>query len=234
METKTSYFNYWIDHHWPNLLLLYFIIIIILASIKTSIVWSADDIKNIITLEWNIFGIAIAIFLFWYIFIEKYIKESKPIKRNTKGPIGVLSYISEKSNFQQSVDLLFMSVILITINMFMLITSTAMVFISTPNNINLFIQNCVIITFYLCTNSISSLFLDMIKPLFAEKNKVLDENKMTKIDLENKNNMIKSVMQITELIDTIEQANRIDDKQKSELINILVNDFIKQDFDSEE
>lgn len=185
-------------------------------------------------MEWNIFGIAIAIFLFWYIFIEKYIRDSKPIKRNTNGPIEILLYINEKSNFQQSVDLLFMSVIIIIINMFMLIASTAMVFITTPNNINLFIQNIVIITFYLCTNSISSLFLDMIKPLFAEKNKILDENKMAKIDLENKNNTIKDVMQITELIETIEQANKIDDKQKIELINILVEDFIKQNFDNKE
>ena len=179
-------------------LLAYLISLFCMVSLKAEIIWTLEKLEEIISLEWTIFGISITIFLVWNVLILQFLKSKKPTKENSDSLVNLMDYIRKKTAFHGEATLIFNTVYLLTINLLILIIATSLTLFSTQG-VTIFNQTVVCITFYFCTNTICSLFLDILKPLNKEKTSMLKETKVTATELEFQN----KVGEITDLTSNI-------------------------------
>ena len=88
----------------------------------------------------------------------------------------------EKHDFSQEVEVTYSAIILLTINLLLLLISTSLIYISAKPN-SILTQNILRCSFFLTTNSIVGLFLDILKPLKKEKTEMLKNNTVTKSEI---------------------------------------------------
>lgn len=210
-------FGIFLSLHYPKLLLIYIILLIVFISIKSEIIWTYDTLKDVIALEWTIFGISIAIFLVWNMLIVKHLTNIQPQKPSTMNLLQKRGYIIKKGEFYQTASMAFNSVTMLIINLLVLILATGSIFIL-KEQVTLMNQNIAIVSFYFCTNTIISLFMDIIKPLNEERKRILSESKVTSKDIAEQNNIegqIKADVAFLKNLDTIES---LDAMQKIKLV----------------
>lgn len=213
---KKSKFRNWISQSFPQIILFYVITAILFTSIKAEVIWSTDELKEILLLEWSMVGISITIFLVWTVVILQYLKNKKPNKPVNAYPLQARSYIEKKGLFYQAASTIFSSVTLLAINLVIVIISSAMVYI-TGNKNPLLTQIVTVVGFYFCTNTILRLFFDILQPLKEEKNAMLRSAKVTgeEVDLQNKiDDQISKTLSLLEEIDTLQT---IDENKKKEI-----------------
>ena len=219
---KSTRFSRWLSQNYPKLILLYVVLSIIFLSIKTEIIWSYDSLKNVISLEWTIFGISITIFLVWNVIILKYLEKAKPTKSDKMCSIEKIDYITKKEVFYSQASVTFNTVTLLIINLLILVLSTAMVFIVAKEKVTLFCQNVVIISFYLSCNTIVELLLDILKPFNEEKKAILSETKVTANEIKEKEEIEEQLLQACRILKNLEQLESIDEEQKSKMKTEIV------------
>lgn len=220
-SAKINILRHWLSQNYPKVILFYLVLVIIFVSIKSEIIWSFDSLKDIISLEWAIFGISIAIFIVWNVIILKYLKDTKPIKSNRDCSIFDLEYINKKEEFYPEASAFFNSVSLLILNVIVLISATASAFLGNEE-VTLFNQNIVIISFYLTTNTVLELLLDVIKPLKIEKKALLGETKVTADDIKEKEKIETNILNASRLIKEIDRFESIDKEQKEKMKTEIV------------
>ena len=78
---KRSKFSFWIGKNYPKLLTVYLLLNIALVSIKSYASWSTEEIYDVLSIQWTIFGFSLTVFLVWNVVIE-YLKRKQPIATN--------------------------------------------------------------------------------------------------------------------------------------------------------
>lgn len=212
-STKSTKFRLWLSQNFPKLILFYIILAIIFTSIKPEIIWSFDEIKNVISLEWTIFGISITIFLVWNVVILNYLEKEKPIKPENQYSIQKWEYISKKEDFYPQASYLFNTVTLLILNLFILLFATCSSYI-VNQNVNLFNQNFVIVSFYFSSNTLIALLFDILHPLMKKKKEILEETKVTTSDIKEKNELEEKIHNAAKLLKEIEKLESISEEQK--------------------
>lgn len=222
-EKKTK-IGHWLNIHLAKLLLGYVLVLITFGSIKAEIFLTIPDIKNLISLEWGIMGISITIFLLWHVVAIDYLEKKKPINPSNDSPLKKALYLSHKEDFYSDVTLLLNNVYLLLINLVGLIYLTAHVYI-TLREPNIFSQCMVIVVLYLCTNTILSLIIDVLKPFNEKKKTMLEEAKTTKEDVDLQNAILKDAEDLLVAISVIEKIESLDEQDKKRMIAELVQKF---------
>ena len=178
-----SKFSIWLGRNWYKLLLGYFMIIASTVSFKNQSAWSPEEIQNVLSLQWTIFGISLTIFLAWNVIIVDFFKNRQPKQISSDDLLQKSKLVMEKDSFSQEVETAFSTTILITTNLFLLLISTASIYMISESN-NLLNENILRFSFFFTSNSISCLFLDILKPLTKEKETLLKDNNVTKNDID--------------------------------------------------
>ncbi len=224
---KSTKFGNRLSLYYPKIILFYLILIIIFISIRSEIIWSYEGLKDTVCLEWTIFGISVTIFLVWDVLILKYLKDIQPKNTNITGLLRRREYIGKKGEFYQTVSVMFNTVTILLINLFVLLFSTAWAFLS-KEEVTLFGQNAVIISFYFCTNTIVSLLIDIIVPLIKEKKIMLKETKVSDKDIDEINSIGEQIEKAMIVLKEIDDITVLDEMQKAalkmELINKIMGD----------
>lgn len=215
-RARSSKVGNFLSRNISKLLLLYIIAIIVFTSIKSEIIWSFENMKDIVSLEWTIYGISVTIFLVWDVLILQYLKEKQPQKARPISSIQQKRYIDKKGEFYQSASVLFNSVTLLVLNTLMMIVTTAFVSIG-EEIITLAKQNVVIVCFYFCTNSLISLFMDIVRLLYQDKRRMLKETKVTSAEVEIKNDIEMRITRAMKLLKEIDAFDSLDEEQKERL-----------------
>lgn len=192
--------------------LFYAVSIFIFSNIKSEVSKSIDDLKYIISLEWGIIGISITIFLVWNVLILQYLKKKMPQFRKDFSLWEEFNYIEDKETSYRSINTTFVSVVLLTINLAILIFSTATVILS--DGVNLINQNATFVSFCFCTNSVFLLFIDMLKPLYDEKKSLLEKNKITNKDFERKEKIRDEMYEMYDEINSILSSDNLNENEK--------------------
>ena len=180
-ETRLSF---WLEKNGPKLLLGYFLTVFALGSIKNELIWDANMASDMLSLQWSIFGLSLTIFLVWNVIIVEFLKNKQPKEPDPSELFQKYKLALEKRSFSQEIETTFFSVVLLTINLFLLILSTSLIYIS-ANAESIITQNILHCSFFFTTNSIACLFLDILKPLKKDKADMLKNNNVTKEDLDN-------------------------------------------------
>lgn len=220
-EGKFTNGNNWIYRNIPNLMMYYTISIVCFVSIRTEIEWSKNELKDILSLEWTIFAISIAIFLVWNSFILKQLQESKPNDKVLKNRFEKLRFFLDKNEYYEKVSDAYSALILLCLNMFILVAATASVYIAW-NNSSLLHENLVIISFYLCTNTLIQLFLNIIMPLMKAKKLLLEGMTIDSKEINEVNVMNKELELLLSELSEIDHNNELSDVEKFNLsANVL-------------
>lgn len=176
-------FSFWVKKNYSKLLMGYFLLVFALASTKKEPIWTTEMVYDILSLQWTIFGLSLAIFLVWDVIIIDFLKKRQPQESDSTDLLQKYKSIMDKMSFSQEIETTFLTVILLTVNLFLLILSSSQIYIiGEPNTICT--QNILHFSFFCTTNSIVILFLDMLKPLKEEKEKMLKNNNVTKEDID--------------------------------------------------
>ncbi|OUP05843.1 hypothetical protein B5F35_16345 [Anaeromassilibacillus sp. An200] len=224
---KTKLKNFW-EMNYSYFLLAYFISIFCMVSLKSEIVWTLEKLEEILSLEWTIFSISITIFLVWNVLILQFLKEKQPSEEKSNSLINKIGYIQKKANFHGQASLFFNSVYLLTINLIVLLFATSVVHFSTEQTVTILNQTVTSITFYFCTNTISILFLDILKPLSQEKKTMLEESKVTTEDLNLQNKVSEISNQALKAFKAIEELSTLSKDKKTEMQNVILAEAMQQ------
>lgn len=220
-STKDTKLRNLLSQNYPKLIIIYLLLIIIFISIRPEIIWSFDTLKDVISLEWTIFGISIAIFWVWNVVIVRYLDKAKPIKPEKMCTIQKLEYINKRKDFYPNASTMFNTVTLLIINLLVLAMATACA-LMINEEVTLFSQNFVIVAFYLCSNTLIGLLSDILKPLKEEKKAMLEETKVTSKDIKEKSEIEEKLHNASRLIKGIELLESVDEEQKKKIKTEIV------------
>lgn len=226
---------YLIKKNYPYLFLIYFFLIILFATITNKVIWKANEINDVLSVEWTIFGLSITIFLVWDVLFLSYLKKKQPVKHGDMDLIQSYELINKKFSYYSEVEIEFLTIILLTINLVLLIISSVGVYIiHQPQNI--FIQNLVILSFYFSTNTILSLLIDIIKPLWEERARLKKENQVTKEEMDSAQVNAIFQMVVDEVAEKIYSTEELSEEEKiKKKIKLLegLKEMLKEDKDSQ-
>ena len=183
------------------------------------------ELKEMISIQWTIFGISITIFLVWSFLLLKNLKSKKPQASEELSPIKRFQYLHEKGVFYQNASASFSSITFLTINVLVLIFATGCVYV-TENKVNLFNQSCVILSFYFCTNVLVEIFLDILKAIIEEKREILKDTKVSAQEVQEKNQIKEKTEKLLVTIDEIEKSKVFTEEQKEEIRTKLLFEYI--------
>lgn len=180
---RETRFLFWVGKNGAKLLLSYFLTIFALISIKSELIWDENTASNLLSLQWSIFGLSLTIFLVWNVIIVEFLKNKQPKEPGPSELFQKYKLALEKRLFSQEIETTFLSVVLLTVNLFLLLLSTSLIYISADAE-SIITQNILHCSFFFTTNSIACLFLDILKPLKKDKADMLKDNNVTKEDID--------------------------------------------------
>lgn len=210
------------NNNWPKILLGYIILILFISSVTKNVIWTVDEIQDVLTLEWTIFGLSLTIFLVWNVIIVDYLKKKKPQEAEKPDYIQQYELLKEKQSFSQEVESTFSKTILLSINLFILLISSTLVYIEQSAE-TLFTQILVRCAFFFSTNTIISFFFDMLKPLKADKDnlKKTSQVSMKELDTAMTGAIIHTLF--NEGVKQINASSEYSDEAKKHLSTLYVN-----------
>lgn len=179
-ETKLSF---WLGKNYPKLLLGYILAVLMISSINNQPIWTADMVYEVLSLQWTIFGLSLTIFLVWNVIMVEFLKAKRPNVSDSSSLFQKYTLALEKKTYTQEIDTTFNSVVLLTINLFLLLLSSTMIYLSMKPE-SIITQNILLCSFFFTTNSIICLFIDILSPLKKDKEEMLKNNSVTKSDID--------------------------------------------------
>jgi len=216
-------FSFWLGKNYPKLLMGYFLLVFALASTKKEPIWTTEMVYDILSLQWTIFGLSLTIFLVWDVIIIDFLKKRQPQESDSTDLLQKYKSIMDRMSFSQEIETTFLTVILLTVNLFLLILSSSQIYIiGEPNTI--YTQNILHFSFFCTTNSIVILFFDILKPLKEEKGKMLNNNNVTKEDIDNARASVLAqaiIDGITEAVMNLDSSIYTEEEKKKILVGYM-------------
>lgn len=177
-----SRFSFWLSRNFPKLFIGWFSLVLALFSAKGKPAWEVNTVYDILSLQWTIWGLSLAIFLVWDGIVIAYLKRNQPEELDPTNPFQKCRFLLRKESFLQEIESTFSSVIFLTVNLFLLLFSTIQIYLKAQPD-SVFTQSVLYCSFFFTTNSIAGMFLDILKHLNREKSELIEINKVTKEDL---------------------------------------------------
>lgn len=222
---KTNKFGFWIGQHGSKLVLSYVLLLLFSQSIRKEILWTAQEIADVLSIIWTIFGLSITIFLVWNVLIVGYLKSKEPIEKKDSDLIERYHYLISKNSFAQDVKTLFNTVVLLVINLFLILIATSSIYLSKSPE-SLLTQNITICAFYFSTNTLISLFLDILKPLQKDRNELIDKNQISLTEFKVAEIGARLQTNIETFVTLVHDNSALNEEQKKELITLFF-DMVK-------
>lgn len=179
-ETKLSF---WLGRNYPKLLMGYVLTILTIVSINSQPTWESNMVSEVLSLQWTIFGLSLTIFLVWNVLMVEFLKGKQPKVSDSSSLYQKYTLALDKRAYTQEIDTTFNSVVLLTINLFLLLLSTVMIYIRMKPE-SIITQNILLCSFFFTTNAILCLFMDILLPLKKDKEELLNNNSVTQSDID--------------------------------------------------
>ena len=218
---KNTKFSFWLGGNYPKLLIGFILLCIATASISNTVIWTSERVERILSIQWTIFGLSITIFLVWKVLMVDFLKKAQPQNNSIIDYVQRYKFLEAKRSFSQDIELTFSTLILLTFNLFLLLLSTIFIYmIDTPESI--FTQNVTRCSFYFTTNTIASLFVDILKPLKKDKADLIKENTVTKEELDQAKANAFLQMVVDGVKNAIMDSDKYTDNEKKEMLEAFL------------
>ena len=217
----------WLSANVFTLSLLYTLSNVFCSAVKSTVIWSYERIKELLSLEWTIIGVSITIFLVWNVIAIEYLDNKKPQKPTDSSPVNVMRYIQSKSDFTFEAKSLLNNINLLLVNVLVLLFATAIVYIGAAEA-SVLNQNMVLLAFFLCTNTILGLFLDIFKYYFGRRKRLLADAKVTNADIMLQNQIKEEAEKVLDSIDVIDNLSNISAEEKKTMTLKILTSFLEE------
>lgn len=214
---KKNKFDIWLHNNKATLILSYVFSCVCFISLRTELSWTYEKAQDMMLLEWTIFGLSITVFVLWHAIVPKQIADRVPEEKNIHNIIQKALLIEQKYDFYENVNDAFTSVSLLSVNAMVLLISTSHIFI-TCNDITILGQNLAIISFYLCTNTLSDILWSILEPLMLRKKELLKNTNVTQKDLKFVEDTKRKVEEISVLTQMMKDIADVDETLKKQII----------------
>jgi len=203
------------------------IIAAILNSIQSKIIITESQAEKVISIQWIIFAITIALFIFWNTIIPKYIENITPTLNSNTKEKEKLEFIKKIDIFTAYTNNIFFSATYLLINSIILLFVTAFLYLKLFTY-SAFIQSIIMFSFYLTFNSFLIFMTDISLPIHLKKCEIENESNIVKNRL--KLEMISE--KVSESINmTLEMLNKIEMDEGERQKLIIVTEKIKADYE---
>jgi len=220
-STKITKWRNWLSQNYPKLLLLYMVSVIAYGSISPEKIMEYSDLKDLISVCWTISGISIAMFLVWIALIIKELKNKQPQEPSQMSKLDRVKYIESKANFYPFVITCFNSIAVLCISLILVIMATAAIYVITIEN-HIVTQNIVVVSFYFCTNSFIMIFVDILRPIYADRKEILRQSKVTDEDIELQNEVNKYISNIITVYKELSELDCVSSTERLEIITEML------------
>ena len=219
-KQETTKISFWMNNNSSKMIITYVIVLLFLNSITEKNIWKADEINDVLNIEWTMLGLSITIFLVWEIVLN-YLKTSQTTIDNDADFEKQYRFLQDKQSFSQKIDYYSLTILLLVINLILLLFSTALVYVShIPEN--LLTQNLIICTFFFSTNTLLCLFLDVLKPFVKEGKQLKEKNKVTKDELDSAQASAIAQTVVDTIVNMVKESKEISEEHKSEFTIALL------------
>ena len=219
-KQETTKISFWMNNNSSKMIITYVIVLLFLNSITEKNIWKADEINDVLNIEWTMLGLSITIFLVWEIVLN-YLKKRQPTIDNDADFEKQYRFLQDKQSFSQKIDYYSLTILLLVINLILLLFSTALVYVShIPEN--LLTQNLIICTFFFSTNTLLCLFLDVLKPFVKEGKQLKEKNKVTKDELDSAQASAIAQTVVDTIVNMVKESKEISEEHKSEFTIALL------------
>jgi len=136
--------------------------------------------EKLLTIQWVIFGISATLFVLWIALFSNINTAEPKFSKSIKGK-QKLQYLELVEDYFFYSQKLFKTASMLLINITVLIFVSGYFYLRIQNDFSMFIQNLTIFSFYLSTNTLILLLLDILEPIFVKKKEITLQSK--KFDL---------------------------------------------------
>lgn len=221
-EKKTK-LGFWAETHASKISSAYLLALGVIASIRPEAIWSLDDMKEIISLEWEIFGLSLTIFLVWNI-VMKYLQNKMPSKPTDTFPTRTWKYIQRKREFYVDATLLLRNIDLLTINLPCLTIATVFTHVATEDTLSI-AQGLVILALILTTNTLLGLFFAILRPFREEKRAMLEGMKVTSAEIDLQNKIDAEGSKVLAELSVVDALPDINEEQRTDMTSGILKNY---------
>ncbi len=207
---------------WPRILVVASVFFLLWQSNINGKELNYDQLKNVVDLQWVLFSISVAIYLFWHGYMLNYFARLTP-KFDNQNLLKFKEYVESKMTISQALSMSLLPAIFLLLNLFAILFSTFLIYVM-EDDASDFVRSIVIFTLYLATNTLSCLFVDTVGNLFVEKKKLSDACKVTDDEkqlYEKINRILVWEVLVDSLKEEINSNPEVNDKTKAECNKIL-------------
>lgn len=170
--------NFFPKFNWIKYYILFLIFIGLVSSIKTTLEMSLDDAKSLLSIEWTLFSILLALLVTWCVIVEKNIKTCNIDDKELHGVAKRLDVKLNQYKCQLNATGYLWNIIPSIIALTFLSSITYQILIN--QQLDLLIQTVLYFNLYIIINSIVLIILDIVSPtivnLFCQKKSKLTNN----------------------------------------------------------
>ena len=176
MELKkgkvTSVSNFMLNHL-IDFITFICMLILFAYSVENKLIWNdKNEMIEVLKIEWTIFTLSIALFVFWPSIMGKYFNQNKFESEIRKNPISIYIDLCKKRSLSLNLKWSSSTILYIIVNLAFLLFSTYNAFFL---EYNIFTQTIMIFSFYLSTNTIFKFTIDIVGVIFKMKRIYLSE-----------------------------------------------------------
>lgn len=172
-----SRFKQWLERNIHNLVIAYILFILACWSVQDGVIFDSNTFNNLIVIQWMIFTVSVAIFLSYWGPIKPYLAEIKPNQEGDKKGVERINCLMDKKEFYSQIGDVLSTIRLLTINLFVLVITTAVICLLV--GVNIYTQTVAIFCFYLSTNSLCMIFYGITTPISKEIKMMMKENEVS-------------------------------------------------------
>lgn len=218
----------WLFRKEEKFYLAYIILVLFFVSIKKDPIWDGTEVKDVISLQWTIFGISITVFLFWHVWFTGHLKSIEPKKSENGGLLNTYDYLQSKKAVNRYLESTYSAVIYLLLNMLILMISSALVYVMDKGE-NTYAQITILFSMYLCTNTLGALFMDVLSPITEAKENFHIKYNFSKEDQLLENLIVEKVHGITNEAMKIREDSSLTDQEQAEKLLELVEPLLGKD-----
>ncbi len=205
----------WISVNANKLVLSYVLPLVFLISITPNMTTTMTELKETISVSWTIFSVIIAVFFVWHVVMPKYLREKAFEDDDQKAEIK-FQKIQNKTKFYSNVNLCFSSAKLVLITLCVLLVATTIVFMET-NGVTLLNLNATRCSFYFCVVTIVLLFVDVLKEIMQERDKLLQPAEVSKDEIKQQAKIEEDKLAAQNILNALDTISSMPEEEKERI-----------------
>ena len=220
---KKSKFVNWVNMNYASIALFNIMLISFFTSIQNEAVWTHEQLKDIVSMQWTIFGFSITIFLVWHAIVFTYFKNKRPtFLQATPDLSSKLINLEKKTLYYRSTSLKYSTTSYLGINFLLLYLVTQVVFLHAYPNQSIFFENLLRFSFCFSLLTLLKLLADFFEPINEQKKELLKDMTVTNHDIDVYNSSIEQLKAISAVLSEISSTDTLSNEEKKATATALL------------